>query len=449
MRFKRMYIKFITASCVLCSFIIPVFSQQKSAFNSGKQTISLDDLDNANSIIRKGDAAYGEQKYSEAAELYLQAAVLPVAAYFKDSIYYNAACSYAKAGNLNEAFEQLGKSVASGYRKPYVLETDSDLISLRTDLRWRKVLAKARRNESEYRSQHSDPLKAHLITSDIETYVRAFDLAAKETTDEGKVKIFKTEYLEHGTPGLLDFYSRRKIGGIDLIVKAVNAMPRYYGSIRTLPQRLDTVEKNIRKGFIHFKEMYPDAIYPDIYFVIGHIRSGGTISDRGLLIGAEVFNVSPGTPIDEIKVNPQYYHPLAEIPQVVAHELVHFQQKLDGKNTLLEKVLIEGGADFMADLSVPGLPVPDYRVWGEAHEKLVWERFQKEMNGTDVSNWIANNDKATPEWAAVQGYYIGYKIAKAYYDQAKDKKAAIRDLINLKDAKAILQASKYNEKFVQ
>lgn len=414
-----------------------------------KQPISLDEFDKANSTINQANTAYKSQKYLETVELYLQAVNIPAVAYRKDAIYYNVACSYARAGKTNEAFQYLEQAIKSGYRKTYVLESDSDLASLHTDSRWKTIIVKVNRNESAYRKQHNDPLKARLITSDIPTYIHAFDLAMKQTNDEEKKRIFKTEYLATGTSGLLDFYSMRKIGGVDLIVKSVNSLPRYYSSLRTFPQRLSVLEKDIRKGFIRFKQLYPDAIYPDIYFVVGHIWSGGTVSDRGLLVGAEVFNVSPDTPMDEIKENPHYYHPLTEISQTVAHELIHFQQRFSGKNTLLEQVLVEGGADFIEDLSVPGLPIPKHRVWGKAHEKLVWERFQKEMDGTDSSNWIANNDRATPEWEAVQGYYIGYEIAKAYYEQAKDKRVAIRELIELKDVKKILQDSRYGTKFAQ
>ena len=412
------------------------------------QTISLDELKIADSLIEKADAAYYAKKFDEAALLYAQAASMPPVAYTKDSIYYNAACSAALAAKPDDAFGYLEKAVEGGYRKPDSLASDPDLSALRTDKRWEKIIAKARQNEISYRKKHSDPLKARFITSDIDNFIRAFDLAAKEATDEGKIKIFKTEYLERGTPGLIDFYRNKKIGGINSIVSMVKAYPLYFNSLRTLPQRLETYQDGMRKGFVRLKEMYPEAFYPDVYFVVGHNRSSGTISDRGLLLAGESINVSPGTPLDEIPDKfRKYFHPITDVPQYVAHELVHFQQKLDGKRTLLDWAIIEGGADFIADLLVPGLPTPDYRAWGEAHERLVWERFQKEMNSTDTSNWIANNDKATPEWEAVQGYYIGYKITKAYYEQAKDKKAALRNLIHIADPQAILRESKYGEKF--
>jgi hypothetical protein len=45
------------------------------------------------------------------------------------------------------------------------------------------------------------------------------------------------------------------------------------------------------------------------------------------------------------------------------------------------------------------------------------------------------------------GYFVGFRIAEAYYAQAKDKKAAIGDLLELRDPDAILKTSGYGERF--
>jgi len=38
---------------------------------------------------------------------------------------------------------------------------------------------------------------------------------------------------------------------------------------------------------------------------------------------------------------------------------------------------------------------------------------------------------------------VGYRIAGAYYARATDKRAAVRELLELRDAEAILRASAY------
>src|SRR5262249_24598584 len=111
--------------------------------------------------------------------------------------------------------------------------------------------------------------------------------------------------------------------------------------------------------------------------------------------------------------------------------------------TLLRMALVEGGADFLASLVLPGGPEPHYRRWGREHEGMVWSRFQKEMDGRDVDDWIGNNGDATEEWPADLGYFIGYQIARAYYEQAEDKTAAVASLLALEEPDCILQESVY------
>jgi uncharacterized protein YbjQ (UPF0145 family) len=42
------------------------------------------------------------------------------------------------------------------------------------------------------------------------------------------------------------------------------------------------------------------------------------------------------------------------------------------------------------------------------------------------------------------GYFIGYKIVKSYYKQARDKQQAIKDIIEMNDPITFLQKSKYD-----
>jgi len=61
------------------------------------------------------------------------------------------------------------------------------------------------------------------------------------------------------------------------------------------------------------------------------------------------------------------------------------------------------------------------------------------------SNWIANGDQESAEKPADLGYYVGYEICKAYYDKATDKKQAIKDIFTIRDYKAFLEKSGYDE----
>jgi hypothetical protein len=58
-----------------------------------------------------------------------------------------------------------------------------------------------------------------------------------------------------------------------------------------------------------------------------------------------------------------------------------------------------------------------------------------------VGNWIANSSQETPDHPADLGYWVGYQICKAYFDNSPDKKAAIREMLNFKDSKAFYEKS--------
>jgi uncharacterized protein YjaZ len=68
------------------------------------------------------------------------------------------------------------------------------------------------------------------------------------------------------------------------------------------------------------------------------------------------------------------------------------------------------------------------------------------MDGTDVSNWLFQGDRAKNRPADL-GYYIGYKICESYYKQAANKKDAIKSILEVRDFNEFLKASKYESKF--
>lgn len=58
----------------------------------------------------------------------------------------------------------------------------------------------------------------------------------------------------------------------------------------------------------------------------------------------------------------------------------------------------------------------------------------------DISAWLYDG-VGTPDCPGDLGYCVGYRIAKAYYETASNKRAALRTLLDLKDPKAILAES--------
>jgi hypothetical protein len=333
-----------------------------------------------------------------------------------------------------------------------------------------------------------------IITRDIPNFWRAYDLAAGKDSAE-RVRIFETVYLQPGSPGLRDWmrvrlmnrdtvrarmaaagWPRARLDSLTLdslkkvtapfyersaaqeLLRAMAMYPRYYAAVRPTTLSVDTnsqITQGIRRGLTRLTELYPEARFPNIYFLIGTLSTGGTTAQSGMLMGTEQSASDSATPLDELpdwarKNMP--WHRFESLVGLVIHEAVHTQQKPrpEGhKNTLLRQALGEGIADFVSELAVgPWHANTPRQIYGRAHEHEVWVDFQDEMQGDEATMrmWMYNG--MVPEdknhGAIDIGYWVGYAIAKSYYNRASDKRAAVRELLELRDPEAILRASGYN-----
>lgn len=148
-------------------------------------------------------------------------------------------------------------------------------------------------------AQNSDPAKARLVTSDISRFWAVFDKASLQDAAD----LFQREYFDIGSDGLKTFV-QAPIHNPRELAAAVAARPRYFAAIRenTLSlERNPEVKAAIQASFRKLKEMYPDAVFPDVYFLIGAMNTGGTTDGgKGMLIGLEMNARDDGTPVDEL-----------------------------------------------------------------------------------------------------------------------------------------------------
>lgn len=295
-----------------------------------------------------------------------------------------------------------------------------------------------------------DPATVKFVTSDIGNFWRAYDLAAKETDKAKRVAIFQIEYLDKGSPGLKDFLQLR-IKSADDLVSAIDRMPKYHASIRPQTLQVQRMEKRMRAAFEKFKSIYPAAVFPDVYFLIGVTNSGGTTGPSGLLIGTEMYGKTAKTPMDELGAwlrvvlsNVDY------VPAIVAHESCHYNQRYNTapeQRHLLGKALQEGSCDMIGEL-ISGRTINEHlKVYGRTHDSEIWHDFEASMYKLDFSNWFYNATTAKDKPADL-GYYVGYLITRAYYQNAKDKRQAIHDILNIQDARAFYEASGVRPKTV-
>jgi hypothetical protein len=292
----------------------------------------------------------------------------------------------------------------------------------------------------------SNPKKVLFVTEDIERFWEAFDSTRVDSARSPE--IFDNLYLKKGTYGLKEL-NKLSIKGANNLATAVNKYSRYYQSIREHTYQVNRMEKQTRRSLKKMKRLYPAAIFPDIYFLIGDMNAAGKPTKSALLIGTEVYSADENSNFENV------YPPfqtilksltISKLPQVVAHELIHYQQSYyDINKNLLGTAIMEGSADFIAELITNvKMNAPNYD-YGSKHERELWAEFINEAKSSNINKWMWNS--SVDGKPGDLGYYIGYKIVQSYYENCKDKRHAIQEILNVKDFDEFLLKSRYGIKF--
>lgn len=278
-------------------------------------------------------------------------------------------------------------------------------------------------------AQKKDPFAIRIITWDIDNFWNAYDKASPDFDP----KVFKKEYIAVGSKGLQGFMKNR-IQGHEELAKTVSDNRDYYDFVRESTFTLKENEAQFKAIFFAMKEKYPEASFPDIYFVIGRGNSGGTSFSKGVIIGAEMFGPQPDD--GELRAHLSF----DILPYLVAHEMIHFQQNLPRSKNLLGQAIREGSADFLGELISGGTINEPTFAWARQREAALWQEFKGVMYEKDYTGWLYGGTKDRPRDL---GYWIGYKITQAYYDKAPDKKQAVSDILNIKSFEKFLEDSGY------
>lgn len=287
-----------------------------------------------------------------------------------------------------------------------------------------------------------------VVTTDIDNFWIAFD-SIQTTKDSARLLFFiQSLYIDKGSEGLRAFMQLRDYSG-PLWVKLINRYPAFWRSIRPNTLSVKSKAGEIESSISRFKELYPQLKEARMYFTVGGLRSGGTTMGNMVLIGTEIATGDAATVVNEFPdkwlANVFKDQNTDNIVPLNIHEYVHTQQRGEPR-TLLGQCIKEGACDFITEL-VMGKPMQtNYIRYGREHQEKLKEQFKNELFTTSYSNWLYNG--ANAKTVADLGYFMGYAICHSYYQQAADKKKAIRDIIelNYSDTLAVenfLTASRY------
>ena len=291
-----------------------------------------------------------------------------------------------------------------------------------------------------------------VLTADIDHFWEAYDNLKNCKTFADSANSFQQLYLDRATDGLIDFIRVRDFQA-EKYVKLVVKYPKFYQSLRKNTFEVKKTEAVIESVFSKFKEIYPNFKPFKVCFAMGIMNTGGTISNNFVLIGTEITTSTKQMDLSEFENNE--YRKLFEgsedlmskIKTLVAHECVHTQQPIridqNGiKCELLYRCLREGSADFIAELVSGNEKTNEY---GDRNEKQIWADFKNELCNENSDNWLYNSTTVKNKPADL-GYFVGYKIAKEYYQNATDKKQSVNDIIGMTNPIRFLELSKYDQK---
>lgn len=278
-----------------------------------------------------------------------------------------------------------------------------------------------------------------IFTSDIDNFWVAYDSIQKTNEYSGKLDLIKRLYTDKATKGLKAFMNARDYND-SVYVKVIEKYPKFWNSVRPNTLTIKTKTKELEAGVARLKQLYPELKDAEMYFTIGGLNAGGTVSGNMVLVGAELATGIGSTDVSEFKdewLKGMFANQsLDNIVSLNIHEYIHTQQT-GYQNRVLNQAIKEGSCDLIAELVMNESPQRKYISYGIAHEAEIKARFKKEMFTGNLANWFYNGRQKGE--GADLGYYVGYVISKMYYRNTKDKKQAIKDIIelNYSDNKAV------------
>ena len=260
-----------------------------------------------------------------------------------------------------------------------------------------------------------NPLDAVFETKDSRNFWEAFDKMEQSSQNPF------IEYMQKGSAGVKGFTENRILNA-DSLFAVVKKRKADYELSRNVLDGISSKEKRVRAIYSALKYWYPSAKFPPIYFVYGRFNSGGTSSPDGIIIGTEMLKNLDG------------------VSGLIAHELIHYQQNITGKDMLLKWCLLEGGADFIGEL-ISGESINKFEYsYGEQNRDKLYLEFVTRLKNPDYKDWLYETSKKDDRPNDL-GYWIGYKITESYFNKQKDKQKAIQEILNIKEPLQFLKQS--------
>lgn len=281
--------------------------------------------------------------------------------------------------------------------------------------------------------------------SDVPRFYAAVDRLSPSASADAVREALNDHYIAPGSPGLASFMDAR-IGSTTKLAELYAARRDYYQAIKPAMLALaadPAITAAVRAAFVRINQWIPEARFPETFLVIGRMNSAGTTGSAGLLIGLEMFGRTPDAPLDRLDRWARFaLHTPDDLVFTIVHESIHTLQRSSNRRTLLEASIHEGMCDFIAGLATGTTRDSATYRYARANQAALWQEFTAAMRGTDWDGWLYSTPN-DPNRPPDLGYAVGFLICEAFYARATDKAAAIRAMLELRDAEAFLAQSGY------
>ncbi len=275
----------------------------------------------------------------------------------------------------------------------------------------------------------SSPIAIH--TDDVDRFFRVYDASGGRPSAER----LQREYLDEGSVGLTHLARVRNVTG-ERIAQAIAADPGLYTNARACLPALPRVRARLERTFARLVELYPQAQRPPVTILVSRGRPLAIAGPGdGVQIGLEGMCSATAARVLGADVDDRFVH-------VIAHEYIHAQQApvlaSTEDLTVLQRSLLEGIAEFVGELISGGISNVAVGPSASGREREIETRFVAAADTRDLSAWV---DNTTADDVGQLGYWVGYRVAKAYYRRASDRRAAVGEMIAMTDARAFLAQS--------
>jgi hypothetical protein len=195
--------------------------------------------------------------------------------------------------------------------------------------------------------------------------------------------------------------------------------------------------------------LHPRARLPDLRLIPALPDGGDSDGDEDggapgelvvpvVLAGGEA---SRGTALAELRT--QVVTRLARLetarPPLLPAPFPHFAP---GRSTNLERAVRAGAADLLAELAAGRHPAPELYDWAVAREEALWDAFRPEREGTRPPRWGDDPDDTPAPGDPAR--YLGYRIALSFWERSPNRRLAVEELVELRDAGEFLERSGYD-----